>query len=372
VLAKDCAGGKTPKFAVTMKALGHGQQNEAQQDKKVRVISRDEVIECQPEQQGHQQQHKKIQCTLNGQPIKPHQHQQSVEYNNDDQSSVTINVPGVQVRFNGKKAWIKLSKLYKNKQCGLCGHYDEDSDNDLRMGDTNEPTSDLEKFHRSFSIPDSQECTTEQQDSFYSSQKQKGAFRRVPQSNSEQREDEDETDDSWWGTSAKKTRAPQETGCKYACAKLPPFLQPACNKGCEAVADLCRNKCDSTFPPGAKRTACEMACGLAAKMPPQKLTMVVESRAEICFSQSPITRCPDGTTPVEQDENGNDYSSSEEQQRPQQGGEIKRVPFVCYDRSSSEARRALQQVRQSGVANLGAQEPAFTQEVRVPEMCLIN
>jgi von Willebrand factor type D domain len=241
---------------------------------KIRVISRQEVIECQPEQhQGHQQQEqqpKKIQCTLNGQAVKPHQHQQAVEYNNDDQSSVTINGPGVQVRFNGKKAWIKLSKLYKNKQCGLCGHYDEDSDNDLRMGDTNEPTSDVEKFHRSYTIADGQECSAEDQNSFYNTKK--AAFRREreQQSRSEQRsQEEDETDDSWWGTTPRHAMTQSHVGClplnSTSYSDPPP---PTCKwldpDGCHK----CTDDCMALFSPiSVEYCVCMSYCGVAGRLP---------------------------------------------------------------------------------------------------------
>jgi hypothetical protein len=320
---------------VTMKALGEEQEQSAsQQDKKIRVISRREVIECQPkQQQGHQQQQKqqpkKLQCTINGQTVKPHQEQQSeerqqqlVEYNNEDQSSVTITVPGVQVRFNGKKAWIKLSKLYQNQQCGLCGHYDGDSDNDLRMGD-NEQTSDVEQFHRSFSLPDNAECSTTEQDNFYSSHKQKGAFRRVRASSSEQqegeqrsqeeRDEEEMSDDGWWGPSAKQAVWKRE------------------------------QQQDSR-----RRQNTE----------PVKRTKVVETHQEICFSVEPIKLCPAGTTPAEQ-------GSQEQQQR-----NTRKVPFFCLERSSSEARRLQRQARSGEVVSANGRAPDFTRDVRVPGKCI--
>jgi len=341
VLAKDCSGGK-PKFAVTMKALGEEEQQQSagqqqqgagqqQQDKKIRVISRQDLIECQPKRsqdqdrdQQQQQQPKKLQCTINGRTVKPHQQEESsderqreqqhasVDYNNDDQSSVTITVPGaVEVRFNGKKAWIKVSKLYQNQQCGLCGHYDEDDQgqNDYRRADSDAHTNDLEQFHRSFSIRDGEECTDGEQNNFYTEHKAKGNFRHGHVDSNEQRQEEEQRsreeqemdDDSWWGTSSK-----------------------AWNR---------RSQQDRRDNNG-----------------PVKRTKVIEKMDKLCFSVEPVATCPEGTSP---------------QQQQQQ----KRVPFTCMERSSTEARRLQRQARQ-GVADTSGKEPVFTQDVRVPGKCV--
>jgi len=265
-----------------------------------------------------------------------------VEYNNEDQSSVTITVPGVQVRFNGRKAWIKLSKLYQNQQCGLCGHYDDNEENDLRMGD-NEQTSNLEQFHRSFSVLDNEECSTGEQDSFYNTQKQKNAFRRVSSSSSEQQveqrsqEEQDEeaemTDDGWWGPSSKAWKRQDQ--------------QRQQQQG------------------GQRR---------GQNIEPVKRTQVEEKRHEICFSAEPVKVCPQGTTPAEQGNSGSDYDSQEQQQgrqqQKQQGNNTRRVSFICVDRSSLEARRLQRQARRDGVADTSGQTPSFAKEVRVPSKCI--
>jgi hypothetical protein len=258
------------------------------------------------------------------------------------------------VRFNGKKAWIKLSKLYQNQQCGLCGHYDDNSDNDLRMGD-NEETSDLERFHRSFSIPDSQECSTTEQDSFYSTHKAKGNFRREQGQNSgsgsneqqqqsqwdsQEEEDQDReemNDDSWWGPSSK------------------------------ASAAWVRQDQDQQQQGQGQRRQ-------SRQIEPVKLTKVEERPHEICFSAEPVKQCPEGTTSA--DQAGNQGYSSEEQSGQQQGGQqqrgstTKRVTFICKDRSTSEARQLQRQVRREGVVHINGQTPSFTKEVRVPGKCI--
>lgn len=88
----------------------------------------EQTIECRP---SSSQSEKQLKCTIDGQPInqddedgQQQQQQQNaygmpiVEYNNDEQTDVQINVKGVQVRFGcwgssgcqNQKAWIKLSR----------------------------------------------------------------------------------------------------------------------------------------------------------------------------------------------------------------------------------------------------------------------
>lgn len=69
---------------------------------------------------------------------------------------VHIDTRDVTVRFNGQKAWIKLAQTHKNTQCGLCGHYNDDSEDVFRMAN-NENTQDMKEFHRSYSVMDD-EC----------------------------------------------------------------------------------------------------------------------------------------------------------------------------------------------------------------------
>jgi hypothetical protein len=323
VLAKDCSS-ERPKFAVTMKALGEEQENARQQDKKLRIVTRQEIIECQPKRsqdqdRDQQQQPKKLQCTINGRTVKPHREEESsdeqqreqqhasIEYNNDDQSSVTINVPGaVHVRFDGKKAWIKVSKLYQDQQCGLCGHYDEDHEgrNDYRRADQDSHTDDLENFHRSFSVRDNEECTEGEQNDFYSKHTKKGSFRHGHQLDSSERRQEEEQrsreeqemdDDSWWGTSSKAWKRQQ-------------------------------SRQDNNEP--------------------VKRTKVIEKVDQLCFSTQPVSACPEGSHP--------------DQQQLQ-----KRVPFACLERSSTEARQLQRQARR-GVADVSGRAAVWTQDVRVP------
>uniref|UniRef100_A0A1I7X9X0 Vitellogenin domain-containing protein n=1 Tax=Heterorhabditis bacteriophora TaxID=37862 RepID=A0A1I7X9X0_HETBA len=108
VLAKDCSS-ENPRFAVLIKKL-----SKSSGQKKLKIISRQNVIEIQ--------------------------------------------------LLREQLAKIQLSPLFKNKQCGICGHYDGEEMNDFRGAD-NVETSSIEKFHRSF-VAEDEDCEEEDPELF--------------------------------------------------------------------------------------------------------------------------------------------------------------------------------------------------------------
>lgn len=98
---------------------------------KLKVIGQQQQITCQK-----QQKNGRIVCKENGTPVNREADSDAVHFNNAQQTDVTVHLGGISVRFNGRKAWLKVSSMYKNSQCGLCGHYDEsaDDENEWRMG----------------------------------------------------------------------------------------------------------------------------------------------------------------------------------------------------------------------------------------------
>jgi hypothetical protein len=148
VLAKDCSS-STPRFAVLMKKLND-------EDKKLKVITGKQIIEVQPDKNG-----KKLTIKVNGDRVEDTQ--ELLDYGIDYQErEVSIETRDVTVRFNGQKAWIKLAQTHKNTQCGLCGHYNDDAEDEFRMAN-NEHTSDLKGFHKSYTLDDD-ECRSDMEE----------------------------------------------------------------------------------------------------------------------------------------------------------------------------------------------------------------
>lgn len=150
VLAKDCSS-QTPRFTVLMKKLGSGE------DKKLKLISGKQIIEVQPDKNG------KLIVKVDGDEVTDTQ--ELLDYGIDyTKEMVNIETRDVNVRFSGRKIWIKLAQTHKNTQCGLCGHYNDDAEDEFRMAN-NQHTSDLKEFHRGYTLED-EKCKKEMEESY--------------------------------------------------------------------------------------------------------------------------------------------------------------------------------------------------------------
>jgi hypothetical protein len=153
VLAKDCSSESN--FAVLMKKLREGTEQ-----KEVKIITPYQRIILRPES-GDQ-----VSVQTNGQKYNPSEEPQEIVQHGHvviriekEGPYVKIVLPesGVKVYFDGYACNIKLSKMYQNQQCGLCGHYDEEHSDEFRTADFRE-VDDVREFYKSYIIKDS-ECT---------------------------------------------------------------------------------------------------------------------------------------------------------------------------------------------------------------------
>jgi hypothetical protein len=138
VLAKDCSTEK-PRFAILMKRISGD-------DKGLKLVKEGDMIEIEPT--GDSFKYKV------NQEEKTERDMESYGVTTRD-GMMTYTNTDFTVRFNGRKAWIKIAQLYKNAQCGLCGHYDDEQENEFRMGN-NEMTSNLRDYHKSYTLKDGQ------------------------------------------------------------------------------------------------------------------------------------------------------------------------------------------------------------------------
>jgi len=283
------------------------------------------------------------------------------------------------VRFNGKKAVIKISNMYKNQQCGLCGNYNDESEDVLRMNN-NELTSNLQQFHQSYSFQND-ECTKSEQSDFY--KQQTGKFEMQSQENNnmwsddEQQDqgyesnsqegnnnggnnDDDEEqqneDDSWWGQSRNNNQR-SSYGRRNSQQQQQKKQQQkrSCWPNCEG---------QQSGEQGSQWTE-----------EPVKATKVIEYNHKICFSVEPVRQCPEGTTPAGADGQPQNGSASNEedtpkQQQQQQQKQGKKMQFTCLPRSSVEARRLQRQARRGVVVDVSALSPSFVDNVKQPQSCI--
>ncbi|KAK6059849.1 von Willebrand factor type D domain protein [Cooperia oncophora] len=110
VLAKDCTN-EEPRFVVLMKKI-----DKDREEKRLKIVTRDNVYVMEIVDE-------KPIFKIDDREIRPEEFKRYRIYRVDDML-YKIDINDVVVLFDGIEAYIKLSHLYKNKQCGICGHYD--------------------------------------------------------------------------------------------------------------------------------------------------------------------------------------------------------------------------------------------------------
>nr|CAD2167523.1 unnamed protein product [Meloidogyne enterolobii] len=275
-------------------------------------------------------------------------------------SDVTLHLNKVSVRFNGYKAWIKLSGAYRNTQCGLCGHYDDatNDENEMIMAN-NEFTSNLAQFHRSYSLSNShdsydQMCNEQQLDRFYEENKNKFGYSNTEEmieeegkgmmegnKNKKYNEWEDEMFDGTFGDQNENDEA--YFSDNYEGSEQ--FIMRS---------EMNDNKMEKIIAP-------------------QEKTRLIEMENEICFSKQQIKQCPSGSYPYGWYNNGDNENLQENQQTNQQNFTSKNVPFICLPRSDFETRQLLRLYKQNNnqINNINDmyKQHSFIEKVHEPKEC---
>jgi len=292
VLAKDCSR-ENPRFVVMMK------KSESEEAKKVKIITPESTIELQ-KKSGKQE----IVVKIDGQQVNDEERLQEHGIDKSD-FQVFVQKRGVSVRFDGEEATIKVSGMYKNIQCGLCGHYSNEESDIFRLSN-NKRSQSLKDFHESYTLKN-QECEEQKLKKFYQENdseefqiKQKKPKSVYYRSNFYAQDEEygsEESDAEWWSSSEEN----KENGSK-------------------------------TRPIDATKT--------------------LEYAQKLCFSVKPVKKCPQGTIPDEQSE----------------PTEVK-TQFFCLERHSAQARRLQRQARQGNIVDASGFQPSFYDSVQQPTKC---
>jgi hypothetical protein len=300
VLAKDCSR-EQPRFVVLMK--------KSQEEKKVKIMTQQNVIELISKSSNSQQ---KPTIKINGRVVKDEQElsEQGVEttYN-----QVYVSQSGVKVQFDGEEAKIKVSGMYKNLQCGLCGHFNDEQEDVFRMGN-GERSSSLKQFHQSYTLKN-EECNENKLNKFYEDQNSQ-EFSIDRRSNNQQRRRQQQKN-SWFDDSDES--------------------QSEENYDEDEESQWMNSNEQKTNRNQPK---------------PIERTKVIEYQQKICFSSKPVKRCPKGSSPSESAETR----------------EVK-VEFFCLERSSTEARRLLRKVRQGQTVQSENQQQSFVEDIEQPTKC---
>jgi hypothetical protein len=148
VVAKDCSS--EPRFAVLVKKM-----NKNTEELKVKIIDEEgNKIELE-------NQKDEIVIRVNGKELKKESEWEKYGIEKISENMIRVNLDSIEVRFDGYTVKTHMSRRYQEQQCGLCGHFDGEMENDFRMAN-DEETDDIEEFHRSFLVK-GDECEIEEE-----------------------------------------------------------------------------------------------------------------------------------------------------------------------------------------------------------------
>jgi hypothetical protein len=365
VLAKDCSvdEDEEPRFVILMKKL-----QKQGQEKKIKIITPEQTVEIQPKEDQD-----KLIVKINGKTISNNneaeddQQQIGVHFNDYQKTDVTVTLPcGVVVRFNGRKAWIKMSQLHKYGQCGLCGHYDGQSQNEWRKSD-NEETDDMSSFHRSYSLKDT-ECTDDEQDNFYEENKnifEKESRRQKRRQQQQQQQDDSDEDDS---QNQDRDNQDQQEDSQEQDRRQSSSWEEEDDQDFDGEYNSNKRNNPSSWQqwlPYRSSAQRQSRRGGSIEEPIEK-TKVIEFSHKVCFSTRPVKECPKGTYATGSQDDS-DYGNDEENDSTNRVS----VPFACVQRSSAEARRLLHKVKCGEQVEMNeSRASSFIEKLKEPTKCV--
>ncbi|KAE9553920.1 hypothetical protein FO519_002846 [Halicephalobus sp. NKZ332] len=137
ILAKDCT--ETPRFALMAKKM-----TQDSDDLKIKFMTQKKTYEL------YRTNHKMV-VKVDGMLILESDFEKYGIYKiaNEDIYELRCDFTAASVRFDGFNIMVRIADEYMNRQCGVCGHYNGDRNDELRMHD-NEQTDNLREFHKSY------------------------------------------------------------------------------------------------------------------------------------------------------------------------------------------------------------------------------
>jgi hypothetical protein len=312
VLAKDCSGHEHPAFVVLMKKI-----DQTREHKKIKIVTQEKQVEMWME---HNDQ---IKIRVNGKSVNPSNEDEIDQHDIHQEGPSTFVVQltsvGIRVTFDGYGAIIQMSHLYKNAQCGLCGHYNDEK-TDIFRTPNNELVDDITKFHRSYLQRDD-DCTVDEK---IISDKKRYQY------NSK----------SWEVNSDSNSNSGSSSSGSHS--------SRSSSKSHE------QTKSRSTSASGSQESTSRMVTSTEVvddHRKPRLATQVIERNHELCFSMKPVLECPTNTYPV-------DHQT-----------ESKKVSFGCLPRTDSQSVHLEREVQRQHIINTDQLKPSFVESVFVPIQC---
>lgn len=362
VLAKDCSSESNPSFAVLVRKV-----SSQSSQKKIKILTRSHKIELTPESL----EYESIKVWVDGVEKNIRDSESIMRQNREiaqiEKSGQYVKVilpeSDIRVYFDGYSVNIKMSPLFRNVQCGLCGHYDLETSDEFRNPEF-ELESDVRSFQQKYTVEEesceyprnlNQICSTSQCEYRRPSYNEKCQGEDEKQECRMELEDDDSSSDEDDSKERQERRNKNNESSNDSDSKDSDSKEQ--NKSQEDSNDDDDSKSnDSKEQQRRQERRQESREGSRHQRryetEPIPRTKVIEQMAKICFSKNPIPTCPTHT-----------YPTSYKPER--------KVVYSCLPRDDMQAELLLNKVVKERriPSEISSLPTSFTEEEVVPESC---
>jgi len=261
-----------------------------------------------------------------------------------------VSTDDFEVAFDGFTARVHVARQMRALQCGLCGNYDGEKEDEFRTAQ-NELTDDLQTFHKSY-LYTKEEC--EQDDSMMRDKKNYEKYESIElETSSSEEEEHYEQENNEWNdkkstSQSNSEQSNEQNDKKY---KSTSYRTQQLEKAWYSEEESNENEKSSSeesyenddFEQKKRDT-----------MKPVTRTHVLEKTSEVCFSVKPVKACPKETF--------------------EHKTEKVDVEYVCVPRDHSAVRKLLAQARKTVVPEQKLRNIESTQSVQrsleQPRLCV--
>jgi hypothetical protein len=313
VLAKDCSAEK--RFSVLIKKATTESEH-----KEVKILTRSHKIVLKREST-------ELKAEVNGEMYPINEVRPITEEGRDiirvekegPYVKVILSQVGLKVFFDGLSAHVKISPLYMSRQCGLCGHFDYEREDEWRSASF-ERLNNVREFFLSYTMRDGQCEFPSSADKVCSS-------------------DDCEYTPEW--RLQRHPHASHESNEKYETEN---------SKERSTERDIERNIERSNERNLERENEEQQTMRRHRTLKPKRLNKVIERSSEICFTKEPLPICP-----------SNSYSDKFE--------ETKEVEYTCLDRENFRTHELLSSAQRFPLDEVKNLPTTFTRTEKVVSMC---
>lgn len=339
VLAKDCEDQNKPTFAILLK-----KDNDNEELKTMKIITKSQKLVLRGKTD------EEMEILLNGEPktiedleeVKDHGH--VVLRCTKSGPYVKCELPDIHVNvfFDGLSASVKVSSMYRNTVCGLCGDNDQEQEDEMTSAD-NIPFRSVPDMYKSYLVRDN-ECTLDEQKLNQPKRYERRQFAW------EQDQDQDVYDRystqryNQYKTQPKQQQQQQERTRDNSGEYSNERQQ-------ENINDQDDDSEESTEYSSRREQQ-----GESWETSPIKATKMIEQNHQVCFSKIPVPKCPRGT-----------YTKNYKEQPL-------KVAYVCLPRSDLQTETYIRLAvrEQQPIREIEQMAATFTEMEIVPRSCRKN